>query len=86
MVTTFDLTADVSDDRKVHITLTLPEEIPAGRVNLHITATPENGSEASTLGDLLHSEFFGMWKDRTDILDTDSFASELRHKAWTRQP
>ncbi len=37
-----------------------------------------------TLGDLLHSEFFGIWKDREDIDDSVEFARALRDSAWRR--
>ena len=37
-----------------------------------------------TLGDLARSEFFGMWRDRTDIGDSAEFARRLREEAWSR--
>jgi hypothetical protein len=87
MAKTLNLTAEIANDREILITV--PEDFPIGRVR--ITVTQEDSSEASTLGDLLDPEFFGMWKDRTDIVDTDSFASQLRHgideetRAWKEQ-
>ena len=36
------------------------------------------------LSDLLHSEFFGMWRDREDITDSALFARQLREEACGR--
>ena len=38
----------------------------------------------NTLGDLLESEFFGMWRERDDLPDSPEFARTLRAKAWDR--
>jgi len=38
----------------------------------------------STAKDLLNSEIFGMWADRTDIKDSVEFVRELRERAWRR--
>ncbi|HLK16074.1 MAG TPA: hypothetical protein VKT78_14805 [Fimbriimonadaceae bacterium] len=38
----------------------------------------------STATDLLNSEIFGMWADRTDIKDSAAFVRELRERAWRR--
>ena len=35
-----------------------------------------------TFGDLLKSEFVGMWADRTDIVDRVEYAQKLREEAW----
>jgi predicted nucleic acid-binding protein len=37
-----------------------------------------------TLGDFATSEFFGMWRDRTDIIDSVQFARQLRSDGWKR--
>lgn len=87
MVKSLNLTAEIADDREILITV--PKDFPLGRVR--ITVTQEDSTEAATLGDLLDTEFFGMWKDRTDIVDTDNFASQLRRgiddetRAWKEQ-
>jgi hypothetical protein len=44
----------------------------------------EQPSAIRTFGDLLRSEFFGMWADREDIQDNVEFAKQLRQKAWKR--
>jgi hypothetical protein len=38
----------------------------------------------STLGDLRNSEFFGMWRERTDLPDSPTLARALREQAWKR--
>jgi hypothetical protein len=37
-----------------------------------------------TLGELADSQFFGLWRDRTDITDNIEFARQLRSNAWNR--
>jgi hypothetical protein len=51
---------------------------------LSIQVISEDETPNSILGDLLNSEFFGMWRDRSDIEDSALFAKELRQKAWSR--
>lgn len=43
-----------------------------------------NRRKRSTAKDLLNSEIFGMWADRTDIKDSAEFVRELRERAWRR--
>ena len=38
----------------------------------------------STAKDLLNSEIFGMWADRSDIKDSAEFVRDLRERAWRR--
>ncbi len=45
---------------------------------------PSDGTKEHTLGELLESEFFGMWKDREDISDSATYARHLREIAWRR--
>ena len=82
MVKTISISTEVPPSREVRITL--PEEIPLGPVEL--TVIVSSGEEAAkvTLGDLLNSEFFGMWRDRSDITDSAEFARSLRDEAWRR--
>ena len=37
-----------------------------------------------SIDDFAHSEFFGMWRDRTDITDSAQFARDLRSEGWKR--
>lgn len=38
----------------------------------------------STAQDLLNSDIVGMWADRVEIVDSASFAREIRERAWKR--
>lgn len=82
MVKTITLATDVLPDREVRFTL--PPDVPLGPVDIVVVVAPRMNAEAQTLGDLLHSDFFGMWQDRTDITDSAAFARELRETAWQR--
>jgi hypothetical protein len=44
--------------------------------------SPSGSMTSTTFGDLLSSEFFGMWRDRADIEDSLKFARRLRSEAW----
>ena len=81
MTRTINLTTDVTADRKVNIVL--PSDVPVGPAEIEIRVTSVE-EKLPTLGDLLDSEFFGMWSDRTDIQNSVEFARELRKKAWSR--
>ncbi len=37
-----------------------------------------------TFGDVLETEFFGMWRERDDLPDSSVWARSLREKAWRR--
>ncbi|MEK7784335.1 MAG: hypothetical protein AAB658_02770 [Chloroflexota bacterium] len=82
MVKTVSLTADVPPNREVRITL--PVDVPIGPAEIVVVVASRANKVANTLGDLLHSEFFGMWKDRADIEDSAEFARRLRAEAWSR--
>ena len=82
MITTLNLTAEVSPEREVRITL--PDNILPGLVDLVVVVEQRGRAVERNLQDLLQSEFFGMWKDRSDIDDSVSFARQLRNEAWSR--
>jgi hypothetical protein len=83
MIKTISVNADIPASRELHITL--PEDVPIGPAEIVLlVSSPKADSHARTLGDLANSEFFGMWRDRSDILDGPQFARELRSRAWTR--
>ena len=82
MVRTLNLTADIPANRELHITL--PADFPQGLADIVLVVSPSKEQKASTLGDLLNSEFFGMWRDRTDIGDSVDFARDLRCEGWKR--
>lgn len=82
MTHTVRLDVNVPDDRRV--ALTLPSEIPTGEAEFVLVVVPKEDRRRSTGRDLLNSEVFGMWHDRTDIEDSTEYAREQREKAWKR--
>jgi hypothetical protein len=59
--------------------------MPTGTAKISIVvAEHEINGHISTLGELLNSELFGLWHDRTDITDSVEFARQLRRDAWQR--
>jgi len=68
-----------------------PVNLPEGKaLVVHVeeatTAQQPDDSQAGgmTAGELLKSDFVGLWKDRTDIGDTLEFARQLRDRAQRR--
>ncbi len=82
MATHLHMTAEVPATRE--LTITLPADFPQGQAEIEVVSHADT-ARAKTLGDLLDSEFFGMWRDREDITDSVEYAKELRRRAWTRQ-
>jgi hypothetical protein len=82
MVKTVTLEAEIPASRELRITL--PADVPTGSAKIVITVSPSESRPHSTFGDLLNSEFFGMWRDRTDIEDSSEFARKLRSEGWKR--
>ena len=82
MMRTFNITADVQPNRQV--LFTLPFDMPTGLTEMVVVIGSQTSSRGHTLGNLLHSEFIGMWRDREDIIDSAEFALELRKEAWKR--
>lgn len=84
MTKTINVTTEIPPNREV--TITLPNDFPVGPVRLMVTATTsaEETAPSHTLGDLLNSEFFGVWRERTDIADSVDFAERLRIEGWRR--
>jgi hypothetical protein len=74
--------AEIPPSRELR--LTLPDDIPVGRVKILITPTVNQNAHKNTLGGLLHSEYFGIWRGRDDIVDGIRFARRLRRRAWSR--
>ncbi len=81
MVKTFTLEINIPADHEISITL--PSDVPLGPADIVVVA-PRAATEGHTLGELLKSEFLGMWQDRDDIEDSVSFARHLRETAWHR--
>jgi hypothetical protein len=82
MVKTLNLNTNIPADRKLHITL--PADVPPGPAEIVLVVSSAAASAPSTLGELLDSEFFGMWRDRADITDSFEFARDLRSQGWKR--
>jgi hypothetical protein len=82
MVTTLSLATKVPLNRELRIVL--PDDVPTGPADVVVVVASQPASPAHTLGDLLQSEFFGMWRDRDDLRDNPEFARQLRVQAWSR--
>ena len=82
MTKTIQLTAEVPANRRISIAL--PREIPVGPAHLTVSIEAPPESAPSKLGDLLQSDFFGLWRDRPDIADNLTFARQLRNHSWRR--
>lgn len=81
-VKTFNINTEILPNREMQITL--PDDIPLGPAQIVIIVASSTQTQPPTYGDFLNSEFFGMWKDRTDITDSVEFAQQLRQQAWSR--
>jgi hypothetical protein len=82
MVKTVILNTEIPANRELRITL--PADMPTGSAAIVVTVSLPGPSTRSTFGDLLESEFFGMWRDRADIEDSLEFAQTLRREGWNR--
>ncbi len=82
MIRSFTTQIEITHSREIRITL--PGDIPTGPAKLSVEISIQESKRGKTLGDLLRSEFFGMWRDRTDIDDAVAFARQLRETAWNR--
>ena len=82
MVKTVTLNVEIPASRELRITL--PADVPTGSAKIVITVSSSGSRHHSTFSDLLNSEFFGMWRDRTDIEDSSEFARKLRSEGWNR--
>lgn len=81
-LTTIRISTEITAEREVRITL--PADTPLGQADIVVVIAPQATAVPKTLGDVLHSEFFGMWRDREDIADSAAFARQLREDAWKR--
>jgi hypothetical protein len=82
MIKTVRINTEIPPDRNVLIVF--PDDVPVGPAELTVVVSPSEKPKVTTLGDLLGSEFFGMWRDRPDISDNLEFARKLRATAWKR--
>lgn len=79
---TVTIQTEIPESREVRVQL--PADVPSGPAELVIVIGRGDTTTMGSLGDLLSSEFVGMWADRADIQDSAEFARQLRHQAWTR--
>ena len=82
MVKTVHMRADVPPGRELQIVL--PPDVPVGPAEIVVVVSSQALPRESTLGDLVNSEFFGMWSERQDIDNSVEFARRLRSEAWKR--
>lgn len=82
MVRTVTLNTEIPVSRELRVTL--PADVPTGSAAIVITVRSPVSSSSATLGDLMNSAFFGMWRDRTDIEDSIDFTRKLRFEGWSR--
>ncbi len=85
---TVTVQADIPPSRELRVVL--PDDVPVGPRQIVIVLEGLDDPEPPpgqirTLGDLLDSEFFGLWADRDDITDSATFARELRERVARRQ-
>jgi hypothetical protein len=64
----------------------LPADVPVGPAEIVLVVSSSDRSNGRTLGDFKNSEFFGMWRDRSDIIDSVQLARELRSEGWLMRP
>jgi hypothetical protein len=74
------LTTEIPPSRELQIVL--PDDVPTGTASIVITFAPSATPTTKTFGDLLNSEFFGIWRDRADIPGSVEFARKLRSESW----
>ena len=82
MIHTFTTTSDVGPSHQ--LVISVPEDVPLGRVKVTVTVESEVETSIQTLGDLLTNGFAGRWAGRTDLPNTDEEFRVWRRKAWER--
>ena len=82
MIRTVNLNADIPPDRELRITL--PADVPVGPAEIVLVVSSSDRSSGRTLSDFKNSELFGMWRNRSDIIDSVQFARGLRSEGWKR--
>ncbi len=85
MVKTIILQTDISPQRVLQISL--PEDVPAGPAEVVVviaTRQPIQADQGSTAADMAASPLFGLWGERTDLGDSQSYARKLRTQAERR--
>ena len=73
----------IPTDRQLQIPV--PEDVPPGPAEVVVVIVEAVVEKGGTAGDLLRSPLFGLWKQRTDIVDSRVCARELRARAEQRR-
>jgi hypothetical protein len=82
-VKTVSIKTSIPEDHR--FVVGVPLDIPAGPAEVDVTSlAPGNIDRPWTLGDLLASGLVGLWRDRSDIADSEEFARALRESAERR--
>ena len=85
MTSTIVIKTEIRPDRRLRIRI--PEDVPVGPAEIILTITPgrtETAGSSGTAASLVRSSLFGMWADRRDIVDSLSYARQLRAQAERR--
>ena len=83
---TINIKTAIPKDHK--LVIDLPEDLPTGLADIVVIIVPENSEsekKGKTVGDMLKSPLFGVWKNRKDIIDSMEFARKLRENAEKRK-
>ena len=84
MVSTVSAQITVTPDRTLR--LTLPSSVPIGPAEVIVIVAPIKMTEPAggTASELAASSLFGLWRDRSDLPDSVTYARQLRAQAERR--
>ena len=84
MIETFSTQITIAPDRALR--LTLPASVPLGPAEVIVVVAPIKTDEPAkgTANDLAASPLFGLWRERTDLPDSVTYARQLRAQAERR--
>lgn len=66
------------------VRVVLPADDPEGPGEMVVEISTGGPEKHGTFADLLESDFFGSWADRTDLPDTPEYVRQLREQEWRR--
>ncbi len=84
MIETLSTQVNITPDRTLR--LTLPASVPIGPAEVIVVVAPVKADEPAngTANDLAASPLFGLWRERTDLPDSATYARRLRAQAERR--
>jgi hypothetical protein len=82
MTRTVTTTSEVRPDHT--LTVTLPEDVPPGRVRVTVTVEPVEAERKLSARELAHSDFAGDWAQRDDLPETPDEFADWRSRRWER--